>query len=186
MAARTFTAEFKGSPIELRAVPHISGHGRTTIWQASDDEGTPIGYLVGPSCNGWRFKHPEKVASYSPGTIAITTTIPAEGTYGFGLQSAVGATIIPRDYPKIKNIQEAPTRCPNWVYNTLLGSVRRSVTSPYHDGHVTEAEAWNQAVVLPAAMRNLDVDITMSDLRRALQEAGWMLGRRQATWVRTQ
>jgi len=72
---------------------------------------------------------------------------------------------------RISQIKDITVPCGDFEYEQLLTAVRQFVSSKYADGHVSEGDAWDMAVVMPAMMAGIQV--TRTDLRRALTEADW-------------
>jgi hypothetical protein len=123
------------------------------VWRVyADWEGREyLGILATMTCEGWRsVRDPERRGTLIPES-RLAGTDPG----------------VP-----IARIDDITVPCGNFEFAQLLAAVRAFVHSKYVDGHVSDGEAWEMAVVMPAMMAGIKV--TRSDLRRALAEAGWI------------
>jgi hypothetical protein len=109
-----------------------------------------LGVLATMTCEGWR-----RVSDPERGGTLIQESQLA------GIEPGV----------QIARIDDITVPCGDFEYRQLLAAVRAFVWSKYVDGHVSDGDAWEMAVVMPAMMAAIRV--TRSDLRRALAEAGW-------------
>jgi len=155
--SRRYTAGtyYDGQPVGQVWVFATGAPESRLVWRVYDDpDGRSYkGILASPSCEGYRpVRDPER------------------GGYVVG-EHRLGCERLPHLDIRVDTVQDISTPCSKEAFAVLCTAVSR-VWSKYADGHLSEAEAWNDAVVLPAIM--VGIRVNRSDLRRALTARGWV------------
>lgn len=165
---RTFTAVYDGKPIRLIGRRGRNELSHKIIWWAIFETGEVLGIVC--------------VQAYSP-TYARTKDLSRSvfiipnGYQETPPYGPVLGTVLPGTITSVKDVTPPGAE---WARKLLLKSVQQYVRSAYADGHITEGEAWRQAVTLPVGMLQVAErgNLDSTDLRWAMQNAGfyWDLG----------